>query len=190
MQFPWQHTHATYLVFSDPVPVKQHEIEADAVQPLGPLGDLEDKALVENGVQGPLLDVRLLLGDALVVEKQIDFDVGVCNQALDTRQKLVRRDIPSRRFHLPANPVTSIFGKLRALRTTTVNLLAAGCQHSDTSNSPRPWERICKEIKCGAPINRLTSSRWHRAGDKREREKRADLDFPESAFLPHVSLRD
>ena len=98
MQFPWQHTHDTYLVFSDPVPVEQHEIEADAVQPLGPLGDLEDEALVENGVQGPLLDVRLLLGDALVVEKQIDFDVGVCNQALDTRQNLVRPALSSFSF--------------------------------------------------------------------------------------------
>lgn len=72
---------STYLVFSDPVPVEQHEIEADAIQPLGPLGDLEDKALVEHWVQGPFLDVRFLLGDALVVEQQIDFDIGVCNQA-------------------------------------------------------------------------------------------------------------
>lgn len=92
--------HMTYLIFSDPVPVEQHEIEADAVQPLGPLGDLEDKALIENGVQGPLLDVRLFLGDALVVEEQIYFDVGVCNQALHASKTRPTTQAPPFSFYL------------------------------------------------------------------------------------------
>lgn len=41
-----------------------------------------------------------------------------------------------------ANPVTSIRGKFRALSKTTVSRAAAGCQHKETSNSPRDWQRI------------------------------------------------
>ena len=43
---------------------------------------LEDERLVEDRVQGSLLDVGLLLGDALVVVEQVDLHVGIWNKHL------------------------------------------------------------------------------------------------------------
>ena len=38
---------------------------------------LEDERLVEHRVQSPLLNVSLLLGDPLVVVKQVDLDIRI-----------------------------------------------------------------------------------------------------------------
>ena len=57
-----------HLIFGDPVPVEQHKLEADVFEAVvAEVGQLEDEGLVEDRVQGPLLHVRLLLRDALVV---------------------------------------------------------------------------------------------------------------------------
>ena len=39
---------------------------------------VEDKGLVEDGVQSPLLDVRLFLHDPLLVEQQVDLHIRIC----------------------------------------------------------------------------------------------------------------
>jgi len=83
------------LVLGDAVPVKQHELQLDAGQPVLALGQVEDKGLVEDGVEGPLLHVGLLLGNPLVVEQQVDLHVGIYTrgkfQFLQTRTwKLTR----------------------------------------------------------------------------------------------------
>ena len=39
---------------------------------------VEDKGLVEDGVQSPLLNVRLFLHDPLLVEQQVDLYIRIC----------------------------------------------------------------------------------------------------------------
>ena len=55
----------------------------DAVQArvLG-FGQVKDKRLVENRVQGSFLDVRFLFHDSLVVEEQIDLDIRICKREI------------------------------------------------------------------------------------------------------------
>ncbi len=69
-----------YLILGDPVPVEEHELQADVFQAVvSEMWELKDEGLVEDGVQGPLLHVGLLLGDALVVVQQVDLDIRICN---------------------------------------------------------------------------------------------------------------
>ena len=67
----------THFVFSDAIPVEDEELEADVVQRRGGGRQVENERLVENGIERPLLDVRLLLGHPLPVVHQVDLDVGI-----------------------------------------------------------------------------------------------------------------
>lgn len=66
-----------YLVLRNSVPVEERELEADLAEALGAVRYLEHDRLVEDGIEGALLHVRLSLGDALIVVEQVDLDVGV-----------------------------------------------------------------------------------------------------------------
>jgi len=78
-----------HLVLGHLIPVEHHEVEADSSQQVGASGTgtgaggvgggkVEDEGLVEDWVESSLLDVRLLLGNALSVVRQVDLDVRVC----------------------------------------------------------------------------------------------------------------
>ena len=66
---------AQHLVLGGAVEVDHHELHGDLGQELG--RDVVDEGLVEDGVEGALLHVRLLLGDALAAVEHVDFHVGV-----------------------------------------------------------------------------------------------------------------
>ena len=91
-----------HLIFGDSVPVQHYKLQLqmnispilnsmkmkrkmhlDAVQArvLG-FGQVKDKRLVENRVQGSFLDVRFLFHDSLVVEEQIDLDIRICKREI------------------------------------------------------------------------------------------------------------
>jgi hypothetical protein len=73
----WTKTIFAYLVLSYTIPVKEHELQLDAGQSVLTLGQIKDKGLVEDRVQGSLLHVGLLLGDPLIVEQQVDLHVRI-----------------------------------------------------------------------------------------------------------------
>lgn len=66
-----------YLVLGDSVPVQHEQLERDVVERGAGRGrHLEHERLVEHRVQGALLHVRLLLGDALPVVQQVHLHVA------------------------------------------------------------------------------------------------------------------
>lgn len=66
-----------YLVLGHSVPIQEQELQTDGLQTFAACRDVENEALVEDGTERSLLHVGLLLGDALAVVEQVDFDVGV-----------------------------------------------------------------------------------------------------------------
>jgi len=66
---------AQHLVLSGPVEVDHQELHRDLGQELR--RDVVDEGLVEDGVQRALLDVGLLLGDALTAVEDVHLHVGV-----------------------------------------------------------------------------------------------------------------
>ena len=78
------------LVLGHLIPVEHDEVDADAGQQVGAararwIGrrKIEDERLIEDGVESSLLDVCLLLGNALSVVREVDFDVRVCEHHTD-----------------------------------------------------------------------------------------------------------
>jgi len=72
------------LVLCHLVPVEHHEVEADSGQEVRPgragwIGrwKVEDERFVVDWIQSSLLDVRLLLGNALPVVHEVDFHIRV-----------------------------------------------------------------------------------------------------------------
>jgi len=75
---------SNHLVLCHLIPVEDHKLEADSRQEVRPCSagrigrwKVEDERFVEYWIQGSLLDVRLLLGNALSVVHQVDFHVRV-----------------------------------------------------------------------------------------------------------------
>lgn len=71
------------LVLRDSVPVKQHQLKGDAFKCLpGALGggNVKREALVEDGTQGSLLHVRLLLRNSLSLETRREMFSRVVSQ--------------------------------------------------------------------------------------------------------------
>ena len=77
-----QATH--HLVLCDTVPVEEEELDTDTCQAVVATGHVEQERLVEDRVEGSLLDACLLLGDPLPVVQNVYLHVRICNRNMIT----------------------------------------------------------------------------------------------------------
>jgi len=82
-------------------------------------GQVEYERLVEDRVESALLDVRLLLGDALSVVRQVDLHVRVCMQPAHTASCVISSSSSSSSFYLPNNTTACTFARTRFQKSRT-----------------------------------------------------------------------
>ena len=117
-----------YLVFSYTIPIEDEEFETDVVQRCGAGRQIEYERFVKYRIECPFLDVCLLFGHSLSVVYQVDFDIRIFfnSKKYDFLKYIFLWQKIEKIETLPANPVMSMRGMLRAFKMTAVSLDACG----------------------------------------------------------------